>query len=168
LRDNDNASAPTLAPAAGPGPGAAVSLREVTAETVRAICLLQVAEHQKSIVAPNAQSIAQAYFHRENAWFRAIYAGEEPVGFVMLWDEPEKARYFLWRFMIDARYQRLGYGSRALELVIDHIKTRPGATHMTVTYDKIPAGPEGFYRRRGFVETGETIGTEHVAKLVLS
>ena len=39
-----------------------VSLREVNADTVRAICRLDVSEEQKHFVAPNADSIAQAYF----------------------------------------------------------------------------------------------------------
>ena len=57
-----------------------VSLREVTADTVRMICRLDVSEEQKHFVAPNAVSIAQAYFEPK-AWFRAIYADETPVGF---------------------------------------------------------------------------------------
>ena len=48
-----------------------VELREVTAETVRAICRLTVAAGQDQFVAPNAVSIAEAYFH-PTAWFRAI------------------------------------------------------------------------------------------------
>ena len=59
-----------------------VSLLEVTADTVRAICALQTTEEQKRFVAPNALSIAQAYFE-PTASFRAIYAGETPVGFLM-------------------------------------------------------------------------------------
>ena len=59
-----------------------VSLLEVTADTVRAICALQTTEEQKRFVAPNALSIAQAYFEA-TASFRAIYAGETPVGFLM-------------------------------------------------------------------------------------
>jgi diamine N-acetyltransferase len=62
---------------------AEVSLQEITKETVRAICRLQVGPGQDRFVAPNAVSIAQAHFEPK-AWFRAIHAGEEPVGFVML------------------------------------------------------------------------------------
>jgi diamine N-acetyltransferase len=73
----------------------------VTAETVRDICNLQVLHEQKGFVAPNAVSIAQAYFE-PNAWFRAIYAGEVPVGFVMLYISQEESEYFLWRYMLMA------------------------------------------------------------------
>ncbi len=67
-----------------------VSFREINAETVRTICRLDVSEEQMHFVAPNAHSIAQAYFEPK-AWFRAIYADETPVGFVMLYDDPEVA-----------------------------------------------------------------------------
>ena len=63
-----------------------VTLREITADTVRAVTKLSVAESQKGFVAPNAVSLAQALFAPE-AWYRAIYFGEELAGFVMLEDE---------------------------------------------------------------------------------
>ena len=83
------------------GTEAHVTLREITKETVLQICGLSdtLAEPQHKMVAPNAISISQAHFSDE-AWFRAIYADEVPVGFVMLYDNAEKPEYFLWRFMI--------------------------------------------------------------------
>ncbi len=119
------------------------------------------------VVAPNSVSIAEAYFHRDNAWFRAIYADEEPVGVVMIYDNPDKAEYFLWRHMIDARFQGRGFGRKALELVVEHVKTRPGAKELSVSFHKGLGGPDGFYRLMGFVDTGGMSGDEHLAKLAL-
>lgn len=62
-----------------------VTLREITADTVRGITSLEVSEEQGKFGAPNGVSIAEAHFN-EGAWFRAIYAGETLVGFVMLFD----------------------------------------------------------------------------------
>lgn len=61
-------------------PEASVSLRVITEETVRAICKLSdsLSAAHKKMVASNADSIAQAYFE-VHAWFRAIYADDEPV-----------------------------------------------------------------------------------------
>ncbi len=70
-------------------PDATVSLREVTKDTVRTIIRLKVAPAQEHFVASNAFSIAEAHFS-DIAWFRAIYAGETPVGFIMLADDPDK------------------------------------------------------------------------------
>jgi diamine N-acetyltransferase len=150
-----------------PGRDAEVALREITRETVRAILRLDVAETQRGFVAPNAVSIAQAYFQREEAWFRAIYAGETPVGFLMLYDDPEKPEYFLWRFMIDARYQGMGFGRRALHLLIEHVKTRPGAKELGVSCVPGTGGPCPFYEKIGFVYTGEEDHGELVMKLAL-
>jgi diamine N-acetyltransferase len=143
-----------------------VSLREVTAETVRDICRLDVSEEQKHFVAPNAHSIAQAYFEPK-AWFRAIYADESPVGFVMLYDDPEVPEYFLWRYMVAARYQKLGFGKRAMDLIITHVRTRPGARELKLSCHPGEDGPEPFYRKYGFALTGEWMGTEAVMRIDL-
>ena len=147
-------------------PDSDVTLREVTADTVRTICRLDVHEDQRQFVAPNAVSIAQAYFS-EHAWFRAIYAGDTPVGFLMLEDRPEKPEYYLWRFMIDARYQGMGFGRKALELLIEHVRTRPGATELLTSVHQAEGGPQGFYESMGFTLTGEYEEGEAVMRLHL-
>ena len=71
-------------------PDSAVSLREVTRENLKAVLHLKVAPSQEHLVADNATSIAQAHFYPEIAWFRAIYADETPVGFMLLSDNTAK------------------------------------------------------------------------------
>ncbi len=143
-----------------------VTLREITRATFREILSLKVRHDQEQLVAPNAWSIAEAYF-AEDAWFRGIYAGDTPVGFLMISDIPEKAEYFLWRFMIDARYQKSDYGRRAMELLIDHVRTRSNAEELYVSYHGGEGGPAGFYRRFGFEPTGDIEGGEILAKMKL-
>ena len=145
---------------------AEVSLREITQETVRAICRLQVGPGQDRFVAPNAVSVAQAHFE-PRAWFRAIYAGEEPVGFMMLYEDREKPEYFLWRLMIAAEHQGKGYGRRALELLVERVRGLPGAAELGTSYDPAEGGPAGFYKGFGFVETGEVLDGEVVCRLPL-
>ena len=144
-----------------------VSLREINKETFRSILNLSVAKEQEKFVAPNARSIAEAHFS-ENAWFRAIYADGTPVGFVMISDVPEKAEYYLWRLMIDAKYQGKGYGRRALELVIQHVKTRPNAKEFCTSHVKGNEVAGYLYRKLGFEYTGEEDHGELVMKLVLT
>jgi len=147
---------------------AEVSLREIASETVVQICKLSdtLSEPQQKMVAPNAISIAQAHFS-DKAWFRAIYAGEVAVGFIMLYDDSEKPEYFLWRLMIAGPYQGKGYGRKAIELLVDYVKTRPGARELSTSYVPIEGGPEGFYRRMGFEPTGEVDDGEIVVRLML-
>jgi len=141
-----------------------VTLREVTKENLWDIFALEVAPEQSKYVATNEMSIAQAYFDREIAWFRAIYADETPVGFLMLSDKAKEQKYFLWRLMIDARYQKLGFAKRAVELLFDYVRTRPGAKEILVSYVPGDAGPQGFYEKLGFVPTGEMLGKEVVMR----
>lgn len=143
-----------------------VSLRPVTKETVRSILRLNVMPEQEQFVAPNAVSVAEAYFE-EKAWFRAIYADETPVGFVMLYEDPDEGEYYLWRFMIDGRYQGSGFGRQALEQVIERVRALPNAREMTLSYVPADGGPELFYAGLGFVNTGEMHDDEMVMKLKL-
>lgn len=162
-----------MSPTAPPLPTTpAVSLREITADTVLAITRLSVADDQRGFVAPNAVSLAQALFHRE-AWYRAIYADEDPAGFVMLADEsrldpaPQRPAIGLWRLMVDQRYQRRGIGRKAMRLVIEHARRNPGFTTLELSYVPGPGCPEPFYRSLGFEDAGRMDGGEVVMELKL-
>ena len=152
---------------AQPTRDAVVSLRPITLNNLRNVLRLDVGDAQKTFVAPNPISIAQAHFYPEKAWFRAIYADETPVGFVMLSDDTRTPEYFLWRLMIDARYQGLGFGRQAVERLIDYVRTRPGATHLLVSCVPGEGSPCPFYEKLGFVATGEIDHGEHVYRLAL-
>ncbi len=94
-----------------------------------------------------------------NPWYRAVYAAEEPVGFVMLsWNvTPEPPRivgpWFLWKLLIDDRRQRRGYGREAVRLVAAIVRAN-GATELLTSCVRGEDGPEGFYRRLNFVPAG--------------
>jgi diamine N-acetyltransferase len=132
-----------------------VSLREITKDTVRSIVKLKLGPGQDRFVASNGMSIAEAHYSPEVAWFRAIYCGDEPAGFVMLNDDPVKQEYYLWRLMIDERFQRQGVGQRALKLVMDYVRTRPGGTALLTSVVPGDGTPGPFYEKLGFVYTGE-------------
>ncbi len=146
--------------------GSEVSLREVTRDNLDEILRLKVAEEQSKFVAPNSTSIAQAHFYPEEAWFRAIYADETPVGFLMLSDTPEKAEYFLWRLMMDDKYQGMGFGRRAIDLLVAHVKTRPNATKLLTSCVPGKGSPFEFYKNLGFEPTGEIEDGEDVMELI--
>ena len=149
-----------------------VSLREITADTVRLITSLSVSPDQQGFVASNAVSLAQALFSEE-AWYRAIYAGESPAGFVMLYDEslratpPPTPEVVLWRLMIDARFQGQGIGRLALRNVINHVRSKGLFSSLVTSYIPGPGCPERFYLRAGFKHTGKVDGGELVLELPL-
>jgi diamine N-acetyltransferase len=135
-----------------------IELRQVTKNSVRAVCALDAGDGGQQ-VAPNAVSIAQAYFSPE-AWFRAIHAGDELVGFLMLYDpslapDPEDREFMLWRLMIDRRFHGRGYGAAAIEQLVAHVRTRPGADALYVSHVKEAQRLARFYRSLGFDYTGD-------------
>ena len=145
---------------------AVVALHPVTPDNLSAVLRLKVAPAQEQFVAPNPVSVAQGS-HEPFAWQRAIYADATPVGFLMLYDDPFTPVYYLWRLMIDARYQRLGFARQAMRQVIDYVLGRPNATELRLSYVPAAGGPQPFYASLGFVDTGEVDDGENVIKLVL-
>lgn len=151
---------------------AIVTLREITAETVIPVVKLAVSEEQKRFVAPNAVSLAQALFAPE-AWYRAIYLGDELAGFVMLADEslkdppPAAPTLAVWRFMIDSRFQRQGVGRAALLRVIAHARSKGVFRVLELSYVPGPGCPEPFYLTLGFRHTGRSDDGEIVLALPL-
>ena len=137
------------------GPHANITLREVTADNLVAVCKLSdtLTPLHRKMVADNAFSIAEAHFCPK-AWFRAIYANEVAVGFLMLHDDPDKPEYFLWRLMIGGPYQKMGFGRRALDLLIHYVQARPGADELVASCEEGEGSPLGFYRRLGFEPNG--------------
>ena len=76
--------------------------------------------------------------------------------------------YFLWRLLIDRGRQRRGYGTAALDAVVDYLRTRPGADALYTSAAQGEGTPQPFYERYGFVPTGEVVGEEVVLRLDLT
>jgi diamine N-acetyltransferase len=149
-----------------------VSLREITDENRARVGGLRVSVAQTRFVDGVEESIAQAAeTPQANPWYRAIYAGNEPVGFVMLsWDVTPSpgilGPWFLWRLLIDERHQGRGYGRAALKQTVDLVRDA-GGTELLTSYVPGEGGPWPFYERFGFVPTGELDGVEIVLRLDL-
>lgn len=149
-----------------------IHFERISARTVLEICRLSetLSPAQRKMVTDNAISIAQAHFS-ENAWLRAIYADQTPVGFIMLHigsdyaDGIDCPGVFLWRFMIAGPHQSKGYGRRALDLLVDHLRAQ-GIPELYTSCGRGEASPEGFYLHYGFAPTGEFYGDE--VELVLA
>ena len=131
-----------------------IQLREITKDTVRAVCALEVRDDQKGNLAANALSIAQAYFE-PSAVFRAVYRGEEPIGFIQWRNADAPGVAFLWRFMIDRAHQSAGYGRAALALALQEMKS--GGFEVVETSVVLgPSSPLKFYLAQGFIEANQT------------
>lgn len=148
-----------------------IHFMRITVTTMNQICDLSetLSPAQRTMVADNVRSIAEAHFS-ESVWMRAIYADDTPIGFIMTHtgsdyeDGIDCPGVFLWRFMIAGPYQGKGYGRRALEKLILHLKAM-GIPLLYTSCGQGEGSPEGFYRRLGFTPTGDHY--DHEIELVL-
>jgi len=137
-----------------------ISLREITEINIDSVQSLRTTPDQERFVSSVVDSLAEAAeVPQANPWFRAIYADERPVGFVMLaWNvDPQPpgiiGPWFLWKLLIDHRHQRLGYGQEVMRQIVELIRAQ-GATELLTSYALGDGGPAGFYAALGFVPTG--------------
>ena len=151
-----------------------VRLHEITDQNHDAVCALRVDPAQELFVSSVAQSLQEAAATPEaEPWYRAIYCGDEPVGFVMLsWNVPPGrpgiiGPYFLWKLLIDQRHQRRGLGREVLTQIIDLVHADGGAELFT-SYQPGDGEPWPFYQQFGFQPTGEIDDGEIVLRLDLS
>lgn len=143
-----------------------ITLQPVTWENFSAVIALTVTPEQADFVAPNVYSIAEAYL--EPTWTPlAINAGDDLVGFTLFGRDDETGRWWLMRYMIDARHQGKGYGTAALRMVIDLMVERHGCGEIFLGYAPGNDVAGRLYARIGFAPTGEVVGGEIVARLSL-
>jgi diamine N-acetyltransferase len=97
-----------------------VSLREVTEGNRQEVLAIRVAPGQERFVSSVAESLEEAEaYRRASPWYRAVYVGAVPVGFVMLsWDcvpQPPEiiGPWFLWKLLIDDATKATDTGAKS-------------------------------------------------------
>ncbi len=139
-----------------------VQLRKITEENFIDAFNLKLAPGQERFVSNPIRSLAQAYVYRDQCQPFGIYDGDTMVGYVMVIYDYDIPEYDIWHMMIDASKQGLGYGSAALDRVLEYIKTKPfgPSDRVTLTCNKENPRAMKLYQSRGFAETGEEDGDE--------
>ena len=149
-------------------------LAKLTWDSVDAITNLHVNKEQRHFVAGNKDSLVDAFFRMteegKQVFPFGIYKGKKPVGFIMITydvgeDDGTEPRadwflrnsYYIWRFMIDKRYQGNGYGREAMKLALDFIRTFPAgeAEYCWLSYEPTNEVAKNLYRSFGFRELPE-------------
>lgn len=138
-----------------------IQLREITSEDHDAVVAVRVAEPQLRYVGTVEDALLEAEEAPEGSpWYRAVYEGDRPVGFVMLsWDVVPNpphiiGPWFLWKLIVDAKHQRRGIGTEVVRLVADLIRREGGADLLT-SHVEGDGDPGPFYNRIGFLPTGD-------------
>jgi diamine N-acetyltransferase len=143
-----------------------VSLRPLSESNRQAVEALRVSPSQERFVSSVAQSLREAAEHpdaRALCW--AVHAEDTPVGFVMIADEvrsPPYMPHYLWKLLIDERYQRQGFGTATLDLIVEYFRGRPGVEVLNTSAGQGDGSPIAFYERYGFEQTGELWSDDEV------
>ncbi len=155
-----------------------ITLAEINKDNLRPVLRMNPGAVGERMVATNAVSLAQAA-HSSNAWPRVVMADATAVGFVMLLDptmDVDAARadkedldaLYVWRLMIDFKYQNMGFGEQVLRQVIARAKTMPAISKVTLSYVMQDGSAKAFYERCGFHDTGVIDDGEMKMALLLS
>ena len=154
-----------------------IHLEKVTWDNYDKVLKLKVSKEQRMFVASNKTSLIHAFLSSSEGmpvWAFAIYKGKTIIGFIQLcydndwtgyehekWLQSEtykeyegKYYYYIWRFMIDKKYQNQGFGRQAFSLALDFIKTLPagGAEYMCLSYEPENMVAKKLYASFGFEE----------------
>jgi diamine N-acetyltransferase len=99
------------------------------------------------------------------------------VGFVMISDGIPRETleadddivgpYFLWRLLIDHRFQGRGYGRAAIDAVVDYVRGKPDGEVLLTSCKAGEGSPQPFYLAYGFALTGEQKWGEDLLRLDL-
>ena len=134
---------------------------------------LEVAENQQGLVATMAQSYADALFPPEEdgevvmPWLRGVIRKGEPAGFIMCAEPTQtKNEAWIWRLLVDKNHQGYGVGSFAVRSAIERYRNL-GVKRLLVGWVPKDSSPASFYKKLGFIETGEMLDGEVVAGLGL-
>jgi diamine N-acetyltransferase len=62
--------------------------------------------------------------------------------------------YDLQQFMVDEQYQKKGYGSQALQLILDELRKEGHFDHVELCVKKADTEAIRLYEKHGFVDSG--------------
>lgn len=136
----------------------AITLRDITGDNYFQVLELKISPEQEAakFVAPVVRSLADAWYYRDEGitYPKAIYAKEDLVGFIMYDLDPESQQVFIWRFLIDQRYQGKGYGRQTIEAVLAMAKEQAQMTKVVADYVDGNEPMKKILLGLGFEETG--------------
>ncbi|MEK5333606.1 GNAT family N-acetyltransferase [Lysinibacillus sp. FSL W8-0992] len=137
-----------------------VKIVELNAENWYDCCELEIATEQKKYIESNAISIAQSKFEPTLKPY-AIYLNEKVVGFLMYNAVQEELDgYWVYRIMVDKKFQGKGIGKAATKLMISEMAKLPNSKKVIVGYHPENLGAHNLYASLGFIDEGHRFGKE--------
>ena len=135
-----------------------IRLKDITEDNWLEVASLSVKDSQKDFLAPAVGILARGYVYRNcNGRVYAIENDGVIVGAALVREFTEEPLgYDLQQFMIDQRYQGMGYGSQALKLILDELRREGHYDHVEVCVRNDDATAIKLYEKHGFADSGYT------------
>ncbi|SHS15910.1 Spermine/spermidine acetyltransferase [Mycobacteroides abscessus subsp. abscessus] len=132
----------------------AINLQLIHKDNWEEVIRLRVKDEQLKFMATNLYSIAESQF-LDDFHTRAIFIDSLLIGFTMFGIDGDDHNYWIYRFMIDEKYQGKGYGVQGIREVINEIKKINIANipYIMIGYHPENLGAKYVYKKAGFVET---------------
>ena len=133
-----------------------IRLLDVTEKNWLEVASLSVDKEQKNFVAPAIGILARGYVYRNCNSRIIVFADDDNiVGAALVRDlDEEPDCYDLQEFMIDRRFQNRGYGTKALNLILELLAAERKYECVEVCVNKEDAPALHVYEKAGFVDTG--------------
>lgn len=141
-----------------------VLFKEISRENFWECIELNVAKDQIDFVTSNAVSIAQSKIQPECIPL-AVYDEDIMIGFIMYCIDEDDGEYWIYRMMIDEKYQSKGYGKESLKKLLDMIKQDNSHNKIFLGVHKESIYAVELYKRFGFDFNGQVFGSEYIMRL---
>lgn len=140
-----------------------IQFKEITEDNFAAIVQMKRPAGE-GFVASNEYSLAQAWLYRNNndVFPVAIYHDELPVGFMMLDEDQEERCLMLWRIMFPPEHQNKGYGTQAVQKIIQMARNSRKYDYMLLDYVPENRIAKHVYEKLGFKPTGKTVNNGEI------
>lgn len=139
-----------------------VDLGPVTAHNWRELASLEVHPGQADFVADVTYYLCLCAYG--DVWHPlAIIVDGQVVGFCM-WAVDDDHSRWIGGVVVDAARQRQGIGRASVTALRDRLAAEPGTPNVALSYSPDNTAARALYRALGFVETGERVDDEIVAR----
>ncbi len=146
---------------------ALVELHDIDAQNWEDCADLHVTDHQVQFVAPTTRYLAMCAYG-DGPWHPlAVTVDDTVTGFVMRAIDVDDDSLWIGGLITDHCHQRRGYGRAAVQLLIGDAAAA-GHTSVALSYQPENRAARALYAALGFVETGELVDDEIVARLKLT
>lgn len=142
----------------------ALTLQPLNRDNWEQCAALSVKPEQQNFIASNVHSIAEAQFLPGFSSL-AICLEDRMIGYTLFGPDPDdNGIYWIYRLMIDARYQQNGAGYEAVLRIIEKIADRPDRSDLIrLGYHPDNEAARRLYAKTNFVEEGVAPWGEMIA-----